>query len=1022
MIRHLASLSILAAFACPLFAQSDALSRKGDGSELAAATAPAFVENHGAFGADARYVFRRPGLIARIEDDAVTLQLLAERGKALRGHVLRLEMKNASGRTSLQASDRLAGKEHWILGEDPGAARGAARYARLRSKDLYPGVDLVWRSNRGQLEYDFEVAAGADLATVEIHCAGAEGISINDKGGLELRTSCGTLTQPAPTTWEVDEHGKRVPLACRYRVLGENRYGFVVPRRTVTRRLVVDPVLTWSSFYGGAVYDYVRSVAVDTAGNVYAAGYTNSRNIPTTPGAFKRTGAGTSDGFLAKISANGQSLVYATYVGGELNDEVFDCAVDSRGVVTVVGHTGSRLFPTTSGSYAPRAPGGGDVFVSRIAANGGSLVWSTYVGGRDYETPSAVALASDGSAVAVGWTRSTNYPTTRGAFDTSYNTGGDGFVTRVSKDGRSLVFSTYIGGTQWDDPRDVVVDSSGVTVAGEAWGISAKSDFPTTRGAFQTAYGGGKSDTFVCRLDSAGSRLLWSTFLGGNHWDPVKSLAVSRGRVHVGGATYSSNWRTTSGAYDTSFGGAWGDGFVSVLDGNGSRLLAATFLGDSQFDGVTGVAIDSNGRVVLGGWTASTTFPTTSKAFQKTYGGGKGDGFVARMSADLKTLSDSTLYGGSSFDGPYAAALGPSGSLVVGGETWSSNLPTSSNAFDRGYNSGGDGFVGRVSFGATTQQYRVDISSVEPSSGVVIAANPRDVNGRSGGPTPLALTYAANTDVTLTAPSSSSSGPFKRWLLDGVGQTNGQRILSFKMTANRKAVAEYAAPPKYRLSISSVEPASGVQITVSPNDVNGKGTGPTPLALDYVANTTVTLTAPASSTRGPFKRWVIDLNAQPLGQRIVRVRMSVSRKAVAEYYVHDHGSFTAYGKGCPGTGGKVPLHSGGGHPDIGQAITWRLANARATSPALMFLGATRVSVDLSSAGMAGCFAYVPAITTFVLVTDSSGAAFAPITIPDAKALIGVKVMTQCAIFDIGTKTSVKFVWTNGLETRVGGNR
>jgi len=298
----------------------------------------------------------------------------------------------------------------------------------------------------------------------------------------------------------------------------------------------------------------------------------------------------------------------------------------------VTGVTFSSNFPTTLGAFQTSPSGGGDAFVTKLNAAGSALVYSTYLGGSNQDQGEAIAVDSVGDAYVTGFTKSTNFPTTFGAFQTTYGGGfTDAFVTKLNAAGSApLVYSTYLGGSDFDAPgeKGIRVDS-----VGDAYvtGVTRSTNFPVTSGAFQTAYGGGLDDAFVTKLNPTGSALVYSTFLGGNGDESGDGIAVdSAGNAYVTGFTQSTNFPTTSGAFQTTPGGG-SDAFVTKLNAAGSALVYSTYLGGSGTDQGLTVAVDSAGSAYVTGQTFSTNFPTTPGAFQTSPGGGQ-DAFVAKVS------------------------------------------------------------------------------------------------------------------------------------------------------------------------------------------------------------------------------------------------------------------------------------------------------------------------------------------------------------------------------------------------------
>jgi Beta-propeller repeat len=327
--------------------------------------------------------------------------------------------------------------------------------------------------------------------------------------------------------------------------------------------------LVYSTYLGGNQSDYGNEVAVDWAGNAYVAGSTFSDNFPTTAGAYQTSlgnnNNGNGDAFVTKLNHNGSALVYSTYLGGRIGDSAQGIAVDWAGHAYVAGTTNSGNFPTTPGAYQTTSGGLTDIFVTKLNAAGSGLVYSARLGGNSYDSAFGLAVDSWGHAYVIGYTSSGNFPTTPGAYQTSFGGLNDVFVTKLNAGGSALVYSTYLGGSGADFGKGVAVDWWGHAYV---TGYTYSSDFPTTGDAYQTSLGnpaGSDTDAFVTKLSPNGSALVYSTYLGGSARDSASGVAVDRwGRAYITGMTSSSNFPTTDGAYQTSFGGP-SDAFVTKL-------------------------------------------------------------------------------------------------------------------------------------------------------------------------------------------------------------------------------------------------------------------------------------------------------------------------------------------------------------------------------------------------------------------------------------------------------------------------
>ncbi len=621
---------------------------------------------------------------------------------------IRLRYDGADPHARSSGDDQLPGVATYLIGADPSRWQvDVPTYARVSYHDVYPGVDLVYYGTVGRLEYDWRLAAGADPGRITLAVDGARRVSLDAAGNLVLGTALGPIVQQAPAAYQEDG-GQRVPVDVRYTLTGTNRAGFAVGAYDTRKPLVIDPVLTYSTYLGGGGTDYGNGIAVDGAGAAYVVGDTDSTTFPTTPGVVQ-TGQGGSacgtgpctDAFVSKISADGRSLLYSTYLGGSGNDGGTGIAVDGLGDAYLTGYTDSTTFPLVS-PFQTTAAGS---FVAKLGPRGNALLYSSYLGSSNGATTAeAIALDAAGSAYVTGYTAGTNFPTVNALQAANASTVGlqDAFVSKVSASGSALVYSTYLGGSNNDIGRAITVDGAGAAyVAGDSY----STDFPTTSGAVQRTFGGGQYDAFVAKLTPAGTALAYSTYLGGSDNESGNGLALDgAGAAYVVGDTGSTNFPTTAGALQGRLKGAGcgaplcTNAYATKLNPSGSALVYSTYLGGTggagNGDSASAVAVDSAGDAYLVGTTSSPDFPTAD-AVQSRYGGGNSDAFVTELNVSGTAPVYSTYLGGSSDDFGDGIAIDAAGSAYVTGYTYG-GFPTS-NAVQPGFGGGSqDAFVTKI--------------------------------------------------------------------------------------------------------------------------------------------------------------------------------------------------------------------------------------------------------------------------------------------------------------------------------------
>jgi hypothetical protein len=501
-------------------------------------------------------------------------------------------------------------------------------------------------------------------------------------------------------------------------------------------------------------------------------GQTASTNFPTVAGAFKTSFGGSFDAFVTKISSDGSKLLYSTYVGGTGDDSGNAIAVDASGDAFVAGGTSSSSnFPTTAGAFQTVYGGGSlDGFVFELAPSGGSLTYSTYLGGSDTDFSAGIAVDSSGNTYVAGSTYSTDFPT-QGPIQGSIKGVSNGFVGKLNASGSALVYSTYLGGGTGDFASAIAVDSSNNAYV---TGATQNSAFPTTAGAFQTTCGtaancnGGLSDAFVSVINAAGSGFVYSTFLGGGEADQGLAIAVdSAGNAYVTGLTQSSGTFPTKNALQGTYGGGTQDAFVSALNPAGSALIYSTYLGGSQADAAAGIAVDGSKNAYVTGQTGSSNFPVSS-ATQGTSGGGN-DAFVTEISPAGSLLFSTYLGGSLNEDSTSGGAnVSPIGGITVDsagadiyltGNTASTDFPAV--ASEQGANAGGtDAFVAKYTQTGTGSTFTVANGALSSTSGSSGVSGTSTITVSSVNNFSSTVTLAcAVTPVVTDEPACSFSGP-----------------------------------------------------------------------------------------------------------------------------------------------------------------------------------------------------------------------------------------------------------------------
>lgn len=651
------------------------------------------------------------------------------------GWSIRTRWVGGNSNAAMQPEARVAGLSNYFIGAEGNWRTGIAAYGRVRCHDVYPGIDLVYHGEGGQLEYDLVLSPHADPKVIRMELSGHTGVRVDPSGDLLISTPAKDIHFKKPDIYQ-DTAGVRRPVAGRFVVAGNRIVKFEIGAYDHDHTLVIDPVLNYSTYFGGSGNDVARGIGVDALGNVYIAGQTDSIDLPTVNGVQMNFGGQTAsvthgDGFVAKFSPTG-ALLYVTYIGGARDEGVAALAVDAAGNAYLTGATTSLDFPVVNAYQSQFAGLGGnlitrtgDAFVTKLNPTGDKILYSTYLGGSMDDIATAIAVDSAGNAYITGGTRSADFPTTLGAFQTRLRgvggepikpccnapfwDPGDAFVAKLDPTGSQLLFSTYLGGFQDDIAFSIGLDPSNNVYVG---GCTISSDYPVTPGVFQKNFGGIESqnfflnfgDGFVTKLNPTGTALVYSTFFGGAGDDCVSALAVdASGSVYFTGSTSTINLPTSPGSVQAAYAGyyvlpflieqLYGDAFVAKLNPAGTGLSYLTYLGGSLNDAGTGIAIDSSGDAFVVGWSDSTDFPVAGSPFQSKMKGdggqakyvGYGDAFLAVVNPTGTALNYSTYLGGTADDEALGVAIDSANRVYVAGHTLSSNFPVSANAAQPSY-------------------------------------------------------------------------------------------------------------------------------------------------------------------------------------------------------------------------------------------------------------------------------------------------------------------------------------------------
>ena len=621
---------------------------------------------------------------------------------ANRQSAISMKLVGANPKAQMEGLDRLPGISNYFIGNDPAKWRSnVPHYGKVRYRGVYPGIDLVYYGNPLRMEFDFVVHPGAEPGAIQLSFEGSDAIRGETDGSLSVQRWGAEMSLRKPVIYQSDGESKS-EIEGHYATLGNGRVSFEVQDRDMSKLLVIDPEVQYFRILGGRATDLASSIAIDPTGSIYVTGITNSADFPSTAGAFQaelkpgQCGGADAyqcfDQFVTKLSPDGKTLLYSTFIGGTGSDTSSiassSIAVNGAGEVFLAGSTESTDFPVTPGALKTSFAGGicgrlgsgqrpipcTDAFVLKLNSAGNSLLYSTYLGGTGFEHTTSLAVDAAGHGFVSGVTTSLDFPLAN-AIQPAPGGMADGFVAKLNPSGTALIYSTYLGGTGSENDLKIAVDSAGSAFV---TGTTDSTNFPT-KNPLQSQ-NRGQTDVFLTKINSAGNVITYSSYIGGSQSEHQPSIALdATGNAYVAGITYSQDF-PTSQAFQPTLAGRY-DLFVSKWNSAGSALLYSTYLGGSGDEyGATAIAVDSAGNAHVAGNTYSTDFPLVNPAVVRQ--GRNNNGFLAKLNPSGTEL----LYASFLSHGPAETAglaMDNSGNAYLAGvvDTYSYGSPNLSDVF-----------------------------------------------------------------------------------------------------------------------------------------------------------------------------------------------------------------------------------------------------------------------------------------------------------------------------------------------------
>jgi len=578
--------------------------------------------------------------------------------------VSRLIFLNSKKNAEVVPVGRTEHKVNYFIGKDKSKWLTNIQTSRaVLYKELYRNIDLRVYGTEKQIEYDFIVRPGGKILDISFEYRDVEKTEIDKAGNLVIETKFGELEHAKPECYQVIE-GEKIQVEARFKRIENNTYGFKVEEYNRNYELIIDPlVLVYSTYLGGSDNDFGRGIAIDTQGAAYVTGETLSTDFPT-QNPIQGSNAGIVDVFITKVNSAGDAFVYSTYLGGSSMDYGIGIAVDTQGAAYVTGYSESTDFPTQNPIQGSNA-GGDDAFIAKVNSSGSALIYSTYLGGSGFDNGRGIAVDTQGAAYVTGETSSGLFPI-QNPIQGSNAGIVDVFITKVNSAGDAFVYSTYLGGSDFDNGFAIAVDTEG---AAYVTGYSESTDFPT-QNPIQGS-NAGYSDVFITKVNSVGDAFVYSTYLGGSDFDNGFAIAVdTEGAAYVTGETQSNNFPTQNPIQGTYAGGE--DLFITKVNSAGDALVYSTYLSGSGDDYGRGIAVDTQGAAYVTGWTFSVNFPIQNPIDPDVLAL---DVFITKINSLGDAFVFSTYLGGSGDDYGRGIAVDTQGAAYVTGETWSTDFP-----------------------------------------------------------------------------------------------------------------------------------------------------------------------------------------------------------------------------------------------------------------------------------------------------------------------------------------------------------
>jgi hypothetical protein len=667
-----------------------------ESAETLASPSCFFTENKGQWDSSILFVGNTSFGKVAFTKDAVYYQMVKSVEKTYETQLVKLSFVSPQ-LPKVQGEGLLTNYNNYFIGNDSSKWASYCRnFEKIEYLDVWEGIDLAYFFTPEGLKYEYYISPQANVQDIQIRVEGAElATSCNS---LEISTELGNIQD---ANLKVFDQTTQQTIPSRFQIQ-DNIISFTGIPEKRQNTVVIDPLI-WSTYLGGSKGDYAHGIAVDEKGFVYICGGTESSDFPIVKKPNGKNNDDTYDGIITKLNPTGTDIIFTTFLGGNDLESADNIALDNDGNIYVSGSTNSKDFPTSVGAMQEKLMGEREIFITKLNNSGINILFSTFLGGSETDTEGSLAIDKDGNSYISGYTGSKDFPVSIGVLQNKLKGEYDMFVSKINPTGTGLVFSTFFGGSEYEGvfENGMAIDRDGnVYICGD----TDSKNFPVTPGTIQKDLNG-RIDSFVAKINSEGTSILYSTYLGGSEHETAAAVTVDLlGNTYICGRTDSPDFPVTKDSIQKEYIGS-NDAFVTKINPDGTSILYSSYLGGDGWETAVDLIADNDGNVTVCGRTASLNFPITPDSYQPKMSGNN-DCFLTKINTKDNKLIYSTFFGGSKVieryenaDEPWDITSDTSGNIYLCGSTQSNDFPITEGTYQPKNKGKQDGFVLKFDFG-----------------------------------------------------------------------------------------------------------------------------------------------------------------------------------------------------------------------------------------------------------------------------------------------------------------------------------